>query len=56
MPPSTRRQQKFMYAEANRGASWAQKWIKEGKTKVTPTKSAQKAVERKYKRGVSAYK
>ena len=36
MPPVSRKQQKLVFARAKAGARWAQKWVREGKTKVTP--------------------
>lgn len=38
MPPVSREQQKLVYARANAGEKWAQKWVREGKTKVKKKK------------------
>lgn len=34
MPPTSRRQQKFVFAKAREGVPWAKRWVSEGKMKV----------------------
>jgi hypothetical protein len=34
VPPTSRRQQRFVFAQAHKGVAWAQKWVAEGKMKV----------------------
>lgn len=36
MPPSTRRQQRYVFAQAAKGVPWAKRWVSEGATKVQP--------------------
>jgi hypothetical protein len=45
VPPTSRKQQRFVYAKAHEGVSWAKKWVAEGKMKVK--KAARKKRRRK---------
>lgn len=38
VPPVSRKQQRFMFAQANKGVAWAKKWVAEGQTKVQKKK------------------
>lgn len=34
MPPTSRKQQRYVYAQADKGVAWAKKWVSEGSMKV----------------------
>lgn len=38
MPPTTRRQQEYVYAQAEKGVAWARRWVREGNMKVKKKK------------------
>jgi hypothetical protein len=38
VPPVSRKQQKYVFAQADKGVAWAKKWVREGKTKVKKKK------------------
>jgi hypothetical protein len=37
VPPTSRKQQKYVFAQAEKGVKWAQKWVAEGSMKVKRT-------------------
>lgn len=38
MPPTSRKQQRLVYARAKQGVAWAKRWVAEGNMKVQPKK------------------
>lgn len=42
MPPSTRRQQRFVFARARAGEAWAKRWVAEGKMDIVPRRKKRK--------------
>lgn len=42
MPPTSRKQQKLVYARAEQGVAWARRWVREGNMKVKKKKKKRK--------------
>jgi hypothetical protein len=38
VPPVSRKQQKYVFAQADKGVAWAKKWVAEGAMKVKKKK------------------